>query len=135
MELEFDEETYQHKTKTPKDLTKDIKCQLSLYLFRKDKCFRKAIIRIAKSNAFDYFILIIIILNSAKLCYDTYLMDYSNDNIQVKVSRILDFIFNGIFITEMVLKIIAYGFMFDPGSYIRDIWNIIDFLQLLFPAL
>jgi len=28
---------------------------------------------------------------------------------------------------EMLLKIIALGFMFKPYSYMRDGWNVLDF--------
>uniref|UniRef100_T1HGJ0 Ion_trans domain-containing protein n=1 Tax=Rhodnius prolixus TaxID=13249 RepID=T1HGJ0_RHOPR len=30
----------------------------------------------------------------------------------------------------MVLKCVAYGFAFHPGSYIRNPWNIIDFFVI-----
>jgi hypothetical protein len=36
--------------------------------------------------------------------------------------------FTAIYVTEMSLKIMAYGFAFNQGAYLRDSWNIMDFL-------
>jgi voltage-dependent calcium channel L type alpha-1S len=32
----------------------------------------------------------------------------------------------------MVSKIIAYGFLFNEGAYLRDPWNILDFTIVMF---
>jgi hypothetical protein len=32
-----------------------------------------------------------------------------------------------IFTCECFLKIIAYGFLFHPGAYLRSVWNFVDF--------
>lgn len=37
-------------------------------------------------------------------------------------------VFTAIFATEAVLKIIAMGFLMAPGSYLRDGWNLLDFI-------
>lgn len=39
--------------------------------------------------------------------------------------KISDLVFQTIFTIEMVLKIIALGFMFKPYSYMRDAWNVV----------
>jgi hypothetical protein len=38
---------------------------------------------------------------------------------------IADMVFQIIFTVEMVLKIIALGFLFKPYSYMRDAWNMV----------
>eukprot|EP00939_MAST-03C_sp_MAST-3C-sp1_P000527 g527.t1 len=38
-----------------------------------------------------------------------------------------DIVFTLVFTVEAILKIIAMGFAFDKGSYLRDGWNVIDF--------
>jgi len=43
------------------------------------------------------------------------------------VIETLDLIFLVIFSIEMVLKIIAMGFVMEAHSYLRDPWNILDF--------
>ena len=39
-----------------------------------------------------------------------------------------DKIFLALYSTEMVLKITALGFLFNKGAYLRDAWNILDFV-------
>lgn len=40
----------------------------------------------------------------------------------------VEYVFLVIFTLEAVMKIIAYGFLFHPGAYLRNGWNILDFL-------
>jgi hypothetical protein len=42
--------------------------------------------------------------------------------------KVMENIFLVLYCTEMGLKILAYGFIFNPGSYLRDAWNILDFV-------
>lgn len=49
-------------------------------------------------------------------------------------NRIFDLVgklFSGLFILEFAMKSIAYGFVVHKNSYLRDSWNIIDFLIVL----
>jgi voltage-gated sodium channel type IX alpha len=41
-------------------------------------------------------------------------------------------IIGGIFIAEAIIKIIVRGFCKGRGTYIRDPWNILDFIIVLF---
>lgn len=45
----------------------------------------------------------------------------------LEVSFLLDYIFNTLFATEMVLKIITYGLSHDNQAYLKDSWNRMDF--------
>jgi hypothetical protein len=36
-------------------------------------------------------------------------------------------IFMIVYTVEMVIKILALGFVYHPNSYLRDAWNIMDF--------
>jgi hypothetical protein len=40
---------------------------------------------------------------------------------------VADYFFTIAFIIEMVIKLIAMGFIMDDGSYLRDNWNRLDF--------
>lgn len=42
-----------------------------------------------------------------------------------------EIVFLVIFTIEAVLKIIALGFLFQPGSYLRDGWNVLDFIVVI----
>ena len=66
-------------------------------------------------------------LSSVKLAIDSYITKLDSENILRKMSVIVDFIFNFIFIAEMSTKTIALGLVMDNGSYLRDSWNQLDF--------
>ncbi|KRY35334.1 Voltage-dependent calcium channel type D subunit alpha-1 [Trichinella spiralis] len=40
----------------------------------------------------------------------------------------VEYIFIVVFTIECVMKVIAYGFLFHPGAYLRNGWNLLDFL-------
>ena len=43
-----------------------------------------------------------------------------------------DYVFQAIYTAEILLKTFAMGFVFNEGAYLRDPWNIMDFLIVLF---
>jgi hypothetical protein len=76
---------------------------------------------------FDNFITLVIMLNSILLA----MYDYNDRTNLTKWNEYLDFamqIFTYIFIVECVLKIAAMGFVYHKNSYLRDYWNMLDFL-------
>lgn len=40
----------------------------------------------------------------------------------------VEYVFLVIFTLEAIMKIIAYGFMLHSGAYLRNGWNILDFI-------
>ena len=68
-------------------------------------------------------------LSSLILCIDTPLND--PDSTLSRTLTIIDFIFNFLFLTEALLKIMALGFFTNPydgiKGYIFNYWNILDF--------
>lgn len=67
-------------------------------------------------------------MSSLKLALDTYIPNESSDtNNYVKASEIFDIVINCFFTLEAILKILSLGFVLDEESYLRDIWNKIDF--------
>jgi hypothetical protein len=40
-------------------------------------------------------------------------------------------IFLGLYTFEMVMKIMGLGFIFNKGAYLRDPWNILDFIIVM----
>ena len=44
---------------------------------------------------------------------------------------IAESVFTYLYIIEMVLKIFGLGFIFRKGSYLRDGWNILDFVIVM----
>lgn len=46
-------------------------------------------------------------------------------------SLILDHIFLALYTIEMLFKILGLGFIIPKGSYLRDSWNILDFVIIV----
>lgn len=46
----------------------------------------------------------------------------------VVLQESLEYIFLIIFSIECFLKIVAYGFLFHADAYLRNCWNILDFV-------
>jgi hypothetical protein len=44
------------------------------------------------------------------------------------ILAIIDYIFLYLYTLEMTLKIIGYGFIFGDGAYLKESWNILDFI-------
>lgn len=40
----------------------------------------------------------------------------------------MEYVFLVIFTVETVLKIVAYGLVLHPSAYIRNGWNLLDFI-------
>lgn len=79
---------------------------------------------------FEWFILFVIFLNSIALT----MFDYKDRSSETQWNQILDSInlgFTVVYSIEAFLKIIAYGFIIHRLSYLREIWNLIDFIVVL----
>ena len=42
--------------------------------------------------------------------------------------NVAEYVFTALFAMELVLKVIAFGFVLHKGSYLRSSWNILDFV-------
>ena len=82
--------------------------------------FRARIIQIVYNPWFDRIILATIVANSVVLAVET---PGEEKNTFLET---LDYIFLTIFSGEMILKIIALGFVMRPYSYLRDPWNLVS---------
>ena len=108
-------------------LFKRNECENSLYIFAQTNKFRIFCMKLIINKWFDRFILIIILLSTARLIADTFVKGY----FFVFAFEIVDAIFNIIFLLEAVFKICAMGFILDEGSYLRDNWNKIDIIIVI----
>ncbi len=64
-----------------------------------------------------------IIANSLKIAME----DPTNEE-NSAFSIIIENLFLSLYTLEMLLKIIGLGFVLNKGSYLRDPWNILDFI-------
>ena len=103
-------------------LTPDVKALLCI---PKNKC-RIAINAIVEYKYFDTLILVAILLGTFLLAIETPLMIKPGHWVEALFS-ICNWFFACIFIGEMVLKILAKGFVCHKHAYLRNWWNILDF--------
>lgn len=78
------------------------------------------------NRTFEYIILLTIFANCIALAvYTPY--PKSDSNVTNSLLEDIEKIFMVIFTSECVMKIIAFGFVMHPGSYLRNGWNLLDF--------
>lgn len=90
---------------------------------------RRGCAAIVANAGFDRFILLLISVSSLALALDSPLRD-PNSAMAVflgKVERVM----TGLFVVEMMLKICAHGFLLMRGAYLRNSWNVLDFVVVV----
>ena len=101
-----------------------------LCIFRKGTKLRFCIVWFIESKFFEYFIFSTIILNSVLLA----MYDYGDRDATTMWNQTIDkfqLAFTFIFTFEAMLKIAGMGFVVHPRAYLRDAWNILDFLVVV----
>eukprot|EP00899_Mesostigma_viride_P019380 jgi/Mesvir1/27443/Mv07229-RA.2 len=95
---------------------------------------RHAAIRVVRSKLFERTILFIIMANCAFLAMSSNEPNFDNTTRGVILNK-SEAVFTALFLAEMLLKVLAMGFVLDKGSYLREPWNVMDcvvvFLGLL----
>ncbi|CAH0731482.1 unnamed protein product, partial [Brenthis ino] len=87
---------------------------------------RKLCYDIVEWKPFEYMILTTIFANCIALAVFTPYPAGDTNNTNQILEKV-EWIFMAIFTGECVMKIIAYGFLFHPGAYLRNTWNSLDF--------
>ncbi|XP_013766153.1 dihydropyridine-sensitive L-type skeletal muscle calcium channel subunit alpha-1 isoform X1 [Pundamilia nyererei] len=99
----------------------------SLFLLNLKNPFRKACINIVEWKTFEIIILLTIFANCIALAVFLPMPEEDTNNTNLNLES-LEYIFLVIFTLECFLKIVAYGFVFHEGAYLRNCWNILDFV-------
>ncbi|XP_062842400.1 calcium channel, voltage-dependent, L type, alpha 1D subunit, a isoform X2 [Trichomycterus rosablanca] len=101
--------------------------QRALFCLNLNNPFRRACISIVEWKPFDIFILIAIFANCMALAvYIPFPEDDSNStNHDLET---VEYAFLIIFTIETFLKIIAYGLVMHQNAYVRNGWNMLDFV-------
>ncbi|XP_067825703.1 calcium channel, voltage-dependent, N type, alpha 1B subunit, a [Heptranchias perlo] len=111
------------------DLTKNGPRQIppysSMFIFSPTNPVRRACHYIVNLRYFEMCILLVIAMSSIALAAEDPVQADSPRN---NVLKYLDYVFTGVFTFEMVIKMIDLGLLLHPGSYFRDLWNILDFI-------
>ena len=124
-------------------VTKDrfLFAEKALYVWRADSKSRIALVSFITHWSFNWFILLCIGLNSLAIAMQDYsdkgLLPNPNDGDKLNPSdlnsalEVIGLVFTIIFTVEAVLKTFGMGFCLDPGSYLRDAWNVLDFVVVV----
>ncbi|XP_066923067.1 muscle calcium channel subunit alpha-1-like isoform X2 [Clytia hemisphaerica] len=123
-------EGYQKK----KSLTDDIpvkKEYYALFCLSPSNPIRRLAINITEAKLFDYFILMTILFSCIVMAIDAPLPENDKSSMNVVAGQI-EYYLLGIFGFEALLRIIAMGFIMHPHSYLRSVWNVLDFVVVIF---
>ncbi|XP_028843660.1 voltage-dependent P/Q-type calcium channel subunit alpha-1A-like isoform X6 [Denticeps clupeoides] len=102
----------------------------SLFIFSEDNFVRKYAKKITEWPPFEYMILATIIANCIVLALEQHLPDGDKTPMSERLDDTEPY-FIGIFCFESGIKILALGFAFHKGSYLRNGWNVMDFVVVL----
>ncbi|XP_025161916.1 voltage-dependent calcium channel type A subunit alpha-1 isoform X6 [Harpegnathos saltator] len=102
----------------------------SLFILAHDNCIRKHTRFIIEWPPFEYAVLLTIIANCVVLALEEHLPKQDKTILAQKLEA-TEIYFLGIFCVEASLKIVALGFVLHRGSYLRNIWNIMDFFVVV----
>lgn len=101
----------------------------ALLLFTTSSTPRRLAIRVVDSVWFDWFILAVIVANT--VCLAIASPFDKPDSTKTKVLDVMEIVFVSIFTVEMLLKVLAKGFVLHRTAYLRNGWNVFDFLILI----
>jgi len=102
----------------------------SLFILSDTNCIRRATRFLIEWPPFEYTVLLTILANCVVLAIE----DPQPNRDKTELARKLESTeayFLGIFTVEASLKIIALGLFLHRGSYLRNMWNIMDFVVVV----
>ncbi|XP_046610495.1 voltage-dependent calcium channel type A subunit alpha-1 isoform X5 [Neodiprion virginianus] len=102
----------------------------SLFILSEDNCIRKHIRFIIEWPPFEYTVLLTIIANCVVLALEEHLPCDDKTVLALSLEDTENY-FLAIFCVEASLKILALGFVLHRGSYLRNVWNIMDFFVVI----
>ena len=101
----------------------------SLFIFSPENPFRQAMARIVGDDMFEYFIIFLILFSMVTLAMDR--PGLPVDSEEARFIYICDIVFTVLFTIEMLMKVVALGFVLGEKAYLKDPWNWIDFVVVL----
>ncbi|XP_077463702.1 voltage-dependent R-type calcium channel subunit alpha-1E [Stigmatopora argus] len=102
----------------------------SLFILGEDNVVRKYAKKLTEWPPFEYMILATIIANCIVLALEQHLPEEDKTPMSKRLEKTEPY-FIGMFCLEAGIKIIALGFVFHKGSYLRNGWNVMDFIVVL----
>uniref|UniRef100_A0AAX7V5H6 Voltage-dependent L-type calcium channel subunit alpha n=1 Tax=Astatotilapia calliptera TaxID=8154 RepID=A0AAX7V5H6_ASTCA len=102
----------------------------ALYCLKLNNPIRRAALHIVEWKPFDIFILLAIFANCVALGVSKPFPEDDSNSTNHDLEQV-EYVFLIIFTVETFLKILAYGLVMHPSSYIRNGWNLLDFVIVI----
>ncbi|XP_070508110.1 voltage-dependent calcium channel type A subunit alpha-1 isoform X6 [Chironomus tepperi] len=114
----------------PRDQGPPVSGPSSLFVLSEENLIRRYTKFIIEWPPFEYAVLMTIIANCVVLALEEHLPNGDKTMLALKLEK-TEVYFLGIFCVEASLKILALGFVLHKNSYLRNIWNIMDFFVVV----
>lgn len=102
----------------------------SLFIFGSNNIIRRCTRFLIEWPPFEYTVLLTIIANCVVLALEEHLPKKDKTTLSEKLDETEPY-FIAIFSVEATLKILALGFVLHRGAYLRNIWNMMDFVVVV----
>lgn len=101
----------------------------SLFILGDTNPIRRLFKFIIEWPPFEYTVLITIVSSCVTMAMEEHLPDKDRTPLSVQLEK-AEPVFLTIFCVEALCKILALGLILHPNSYLRNIWNIMDFIVI-----
>lgn len=81
-----------------------------------------AAMKIDQHKAFEYTSIGVILLNCVQMASE----GQQNEE-PSQFMNVIEYVFLALYTIELIIKILAKGFIFNKGAYLRDAFNVLDF--------
>ncbi|GFR46008.1 hypothetical protein Agub_g7486, partial [Astrephomene gubernaculifera] len=102
----------------------------SLFILRKTNIVRRFCVLISHNSVFENFILFCILCNGVTLAMESNRKGFEHTSLGSALTK-FEYLWMAIFTIEALMKIISMGFVYARGTYLRDGWNMVDFLVVV----
>uniref|UniRef100_A0A671KCA6 Voltage-dependent L-type calcium channel subunit alpha n=1 Tax=Sinocyclocheilus anshuiensis TaxID=1608454 RepID=A0A671KCA6_9TELE len=102
----------------------------ALFCLKLNNPIRRAALHLVEWKPFDIFILLAIFANCVALGVSKPFPEDDSNATNRDLEQV-EYVFLIIFTIETFLKILAYGLVMHPSSYIRNGWNLLDFVIVI----
>ncbi|XP_028308021.1 voltage-dependent L-type calcium channel subunit alpha-1D-like [Gouania willdenowi] len=120
----------QHAKKQVQGTNQVQRAPRALYCLKLNNPIRRAALHIVEWKPFDIFILLAIFANCVALGVSKPFPEDDSNSTNHDLEQV-EYVFLIIFTIETFLKILAYGLVMHPSSYIRNGWNLLDFVIVI----
>ncbi|XP_029382811.1 voltage-dependent T-type calcium channel subunit alpha-1H-like [Echeneis naucrates] len=101
----------------------------SFFVLSPQNRFRIVCQRLISHSVFDHLILLLILLSCVTLALERPEIDPRS--MERQILSISNYIFSAIFLVEMLIKVVAKGFVYGDNSYCQSCWDVMDGLLVI----